>query len=148
MFPWVAVYYYSIHLILKMRWFCTWGMLSFLNQFIHWLNCGSFLKLYCCFPCRLSSSHILFICGLRALGTESHGKIHLKNVTQMRATNCVVLPGVDIAIHVEHRGDVEVQVLHHFLHFWIYFVCLQDLILGSKQKQSRSDWWGDLLYML
>ena len=43
-------------------------------------------------------------------------------------TDRAIQPGVDVSVYVEHRGDVEVHVFHHVGHFWVCFVCLQDLI--------------------
>ena len=37
-------------------------------------------------------------------------------------THRVVCPSVRVAIHIQHRGDVEVQVLEHLPHLGVGFV--------------------------
>lgn len=60
-------------------------------------------------------------------------KTHFLNMS----TDRVVLPRVDVAVHVEHRSDVEVHVSHHRFHFVVCFVCLQDLISKEKGQTCR-----------
>lgn len=50
-----------------------------------------------------------------------------------------VLPGVHIAVHVEHGRDIEVHVCHHLLHSGLSLERIQDLIRAKASKIIQKD---------